>query len=221
MTLFLLSAMPLLFAFAVWLPWDELKAPRRLFLVFHFLRGALLFFPAWLILLLARRIAGFASSGFALFLSLLAHDHLPPILLAVCGFLLVMRAVPYPSSDEGVFLTAVSFLSGFFAMMGVADFLAGYGRWDAHALFLLPLSRVAAVLFLAAIARRYERWEGRAGLAFCGVAAGVSVLACAASFLLRANRGLFAFVMVAVFLAGSVLFAAATCPGVLLGRKAP
>jgi hypothetical protein len=77
------------------------------------------------------------------------------------------------------------------------------------------------VLFLAAIARRYERWEGRAGLAYCGVAAGVSVLACAASFLLRANRGLFAFVMVAVFLAASALFAAAAHTQVLIGRKAP
>jgi hypothetical protein len=139
MTLFLLSAMPLFFAFTILLPWDELKAPRRPFLVFQFLRGTLLFFPAWLILLLLRRITDIASSGFPLFMSLLARDHLSSILLAVGGLLLVMRAVQYPSSDEGVFLTAVSFLSGFFAMMSVADLIAGYGRWDAHALFLLPL----------------------------------------------------------------------------------
>jgi hypothetical protein len=205
MTLFLLTAMPLFFAFAVLLPWDGQKTPRRLLLVFQFLRGILLFFPAWLILLLLRRIAGFSYSGFPLFLSLLSRDHLPPILLAVGGFLLVMRAVEYHSSDEGVFLTTVSFLSGFFAMMSIADFIAGYGRWDAHELFLLPLSRVAAVLFLATVARRFERWEGRAGLAYFGVAAGVSVLA----------------VMVAVFLAAAVLFAAATHPRVVLGRSAP
>jgi hypothetical protein len=221
MTLFLLTAMPLFFAFAVLLPWDGQKTPRRLLLVFQFLRGILLFFPAWLILLLLRRIAGFSYSGFPLFLSLLSRDHLPPILLAVGGFLLVMRAVEYHSSDEGVFLTTVSFLSGFFAMMSIADFIAGYGRWDAHELFLLPLSRVAAVLFLATVARRFERWEGRAGLAYFGVAAGVSVLACTASFLLSVNRGIFAFVMVAVFLAAAVLFAAATHPRVVLGRSAP
>jgi hypothetical protein len=221
MILFLLTAMPLFFAFTVLLPWDGQKTPRRLFIVFQFLRGVVLFFPAWLILLVLRRIAGFAYSGFPLFLSLLARDHLPPILLAVGGFLLVMRAVQYPSSDEGVFLATVSFMSGFFAMMSVADFIAGYGRWDAHALFLLPLSRVAGVLFLSAIARRYERWEGRAGLAYFGVAAGVSVLACSASFLLVVNRGLFAFVMVAIFLAASVLFAAAMHPRVVLGRSAP
>jgi len=221
MTLFLLTAMPLFFAFAVLLPWDGQKTPRRLLLVFQFLRGILLFFPAWLILLLLRRIAGFSYSGFPLFLSLLSRDHLPPILLAVGDLLLVMRAAEDPSSDEGAFLTTVSFLSGFFAMMSVADFIAGYGRWDAHALFLLPLSRVAAVLFLATIARRFERWDGRDGLAYCGVAAGVSVLACSASFLLSVNWGLFAFVMVAVFLAASVLFAAATHPRVLLRRSAP
>ncbi len=221
MTLFLLTAMPLFFAFIVLLPWDGQKAPRRLFLVFQFLRGVLVFFPAWPILLLLRRITGFAYSGFPLFLSLLVRDHLPPILLAVGGFLLVMRAVRYPSSDEGVFLITVSFLSGFFAMMSVADFIAGYGRWDAHALFLLPLLRVAAVLFLAALAGRFERWEGRAGLAYCVAAAGVSILACSASFLQSLNRGLFAFLMAVVFIAGSGLFAAATHPRVLLGRSTP
>ncbi len=215
--------MPLLFAFVVLLPWDGQKTPRKLFLVFQFLRGVLVFFPAWLILLLLRRIAGFAYSGFPLFLSLLARDHLPAVLLAVGGFVLVMRAVEYPSTqnpstDEGVFVTTASYLCGFFAMMSIADFIAGYGRWDAHGLFLLPLSRVALVLFLAAIARRYEPWEGRAGAIYSGLAAGASVLGCTASFLLNVNRGLLAFVMVAVLLAAAVLFAAATYPRVLVER---
>lgn len=221
MTLFLLTAMPMVFAFLILLPWNVQKAPQRLFLVFQFLRGILLFFPAWLILLVLRRITGFAYSGFPLFLSLLARDHLPLVLLALGGFMLVMRAVQYPSSEEGVFLTTVSYLCGYFAMASIADFVAGYGRWDAHALFLLPLSRVALVLFLAAIARRYERWEGRAGLIYCGVAAGAAVLACSASFLIYVNRGLFAFALTAGFLAASVLFAAASHPRALMGRSAP
>jgi hypothetical protein len=218
MILFLLTAMPLLFAFALLLPWDEGKAPQKLFLMFQFLRGILLFFPAWLILLGLRRIAGFAYNGFPLFLSLLSRDHLPPILLAAGGFLLVVRTVRYPSSDEGVFLTTVSFLSGFFAMMSVADFVSGYGRWDAHALFLLPLSRVAVVLFLAAIARRFERWEGRAGAAYCAVAAGAAVITCTASLLYSLNLGVFAFVLAGLLFVAAVLFAAAMFPRVLLGR---
>jgi hypothetical protein len=218
MILFLLTAMPLLFAFAILLPWDEGKAPQKLFLVFQFLRGVLLFFPAWLVLFVLRRIAGFAYSGFPLFLSLLVRDHLLPILLAAGGFLLVVRAIEYPSSDEGVFLTAVSYLSGFFAMMSVADFVSGYGRWDAHALFLLPLSRVAVVLFLAAAARRFERWEGRVGVVYCAVAAGAAVLACTGSFLFSVNLGVFAFVLVSLFFAAAAVFAAAMFPRVLLGR---
>jgi len=218
MILFLLTAMPLLFTFALLLPWDEDKAPQKLFLVFQFLRGVLLFFPAWLILLGLRRIAGFAYNGFPLFLSLLSRDHLPPILLAAGGFLLVVRTVRYPSSDEGVFLTTVSFLSGFFAMMSVADFVSGYGRWDAHALFLLPLSRVAVVLFLAAVARRFERWEGRDGAAYCAMAAGAAVITCTASLLYSLNLEVFAFVLVSLFFVAAVLFAAAMFPRVLLGR---
>ena len=218
MIVFLLTAMPLLFAFALLLPWDEGKAPQKLFLVFQFLRGVLLFFPAWLILLVLRSIAGFAYSGFPLFLSLLARDHLPPILLAAGGFLLVVRSIEYPSSDEGVFLTAVSYLSGFFAMMSVADFVSGYGRWDAHALFLLPVSRVAVVLFLAAVARRFERWRGSAGAAYCAVAAGAAVLACTASLLFSVNLGVFAFVLVSLFFVAAAVYAAATFPRVLVGR---
>lgn len=215
MILFLLTAMPLFAAFLVLLPWNEERTPRRLFLGLQFLRGALLYFPAWLVLLLLRRIAGFAYSGFPLFLSLLVHTHLVPALLALCAFFLVVRRQKYPPTDEGVFLTVAAFLSGFFWMLGMADFVAEYGRWDAHVLFLLPAMRLALVLFLATIARHYERWEGRDGLLYCLAAAGTVVPAAMASFLEQLGRGLFAFLIGVILVAASLLFAAARYPQAL------
>jgi hypothetical protein len=221
MVLFLLTGMPLFFAFLVLLPWNPERVPGRMLLAFQFLRGVLLFFPAWIVLLLLRRIAGFSYSGFPLFLSLLVHDHLAPVLLAVGGFVLVARRLQYPPSDEGVFLVVASFLSGFCWMLGIADFIADYGRWDAHVLFLLPVTRLALVLFLATIARRYERWEGRKGLYCSAVAAGAAVLAATASFLKLINRGVFGFLLAVVFFAAAVLLAAAQFPQVLREPRKP
>jgi hypothetical protein len=215
MVLFLLTAAPLFFAFFVLLPWKADRAPQRLFLGVQFLRGVLFFFPAWLILLLLRRIAGFSWSGFPLFLSILVHHHLAPALLAVGAFVLAVRKLDYTPTDEGVFLTALAILSGFTWMLCVADFVADYGRWDAHVLFLLPVTRLAAVLFLATIARDFERWEGRSGLLFSAAAAGTAVLGATASFLKLINRGVWGFAIAGGLFVAALVVAAARYPQVL------
>ncbi len=215
MVLFLLTAAPLFFAFLVLLPWRTDRAPERLFLGVQFLRGVLFFFPAWIVLLLLRRIAGFSWSGFPLFLSLLVHHHLAPVLLAVGAFVLAVRKLTYPSTDEGVFLTVLAILSGFAWMLGVADFVANYGRWDAHVLFLLPMTRLAVVLFLATIARGFERWEGRSGLQFSAAAAGAALLGAVASFLKVINRGVWGFLLAGALFVAALVIAAARYPQAL------
>jgi len=210
--------MPLLAAFLAFLPWNEERVPRRYFLGLQFLRGALLFFPAWLVLLLLRRLAGFSYSGFPLFLSLLVHAHLAPVLLALGTFILVSRRLQYPSTEEGVFLMVGSFLAGFYGMLSLADFVAEYGRWGSHVLFLLPAERLALVLFLATIARRFERWEGRDGILYCAAAAGAAVVACLASFLQQISLGLFGFLVCAGLVAAVALLAAGRFPQVLRER---
>jgi hypothetical protein len=215
MVLFLLTAAPLLFAFAVLLPWRPERSPQKLFLGIQFLRGVLLFFPAWLVLLILRRAAGFSWNGFPLYLSLLVHDHLGPALLGVGAFVLAVRRLEYPATDEGVFLTTLAILGGFTWMLCVKDFISDYGRWDARVLFLLPLARLAGMLFLATVARSFERWEGRSGLLFSAAAAGTAALAAVASFLQVVSRGLWGFLLAAALFAAALLVAAARYPQAL------
>lgn len=215
MVLFLLTAAPALFAFAVLLPWRPERSPEKLFLGIQFLRGILLFFPAWLVLLILRRVAGFSWNGFPLYLSLLVHDHLGPALLGVGAFVLAVRRLDYPATDEGVFLTTLAILGGFTWMLCVKDFIADYGRWDARVLFLLPVTRLAAMLFLATVARAFERWEGRSGALFSAVAAGTAALAATASFLQVLNRGVWGFLLAAGLFLAALLVAAARYPQAL------
>ena len=203
------------FAFLALLPWRTDRVPDKLFLAVQFLRGVLFFFPAWIVLLLLRRIVGFSHSGFPLFLSLLLHDHAAPVLLAVGAFVLAVRRLQYTPTDEGVFLTTAAFLSGFYWMLSIADFIAEYGRWSALVLFLLPAVRLAVVLFLATIAREFERWEGRNGVLFSAVAAGAAVLSATASFLVMINRGVWGFLLGAGLFVAALLIGAARYPQVL------
>jgi len=188
MFLFLVASLPLLFCLVVLLPWSARQTPRTLMLVSTFLKGVLLFFPGYLALLIARRIFGFSYDGFLLFLSLLQRDHLFPLLAAVGGFLLVQKSLPFPGTDEGIFLTAFACVSGFLSMMNMADWLRTWGNWDAYLLFLLPGLRAAAALIVALAAQRFYRWEGRDGLLFCGAAGAFALALAVCSFLYSVSR---------------------------------
>ena len=63
MVLYLVAAMPLIFAFVAFLPWSESRAPHTLALMATFLKGALVFLPAYLVILLLRAIFGFSYDG--------------------------------------------------------------------------------------------------------------------------------------------------------------
>lgn len=221
MVLFLLVSMPLLALFLAFLPWNRDRVPRTLFQGLQFMRGALMFFPAWVVLVLLRRVAGFSYSGFPLFLSLLVHAHLAPVLLGLGAFILVSRRRDYPATDEGVFLTAASFLAGFFWMQGIADFVAEFGRWGAHALFMLPIVRIGLVLALAMLARRWERWEGREGLLYCLAGAGAALVTSMASFLLFMGLALVGWLACAALGLAAIIAAAGRFPHVLLEARSP
>ena len=182
MVLFLLASLPLLFSLVVLLPWDPRRAPRPVALVIVFLKGVLMFFPGYLVVLLLRRIFGFSFDGFLLYLSLLLRDHLVPMLVALGAFLLLQRKLDFPASDEGIFLTVFSFLAGFFSMMNIADALRTWGAGQAHTFFLLPFIRIGAALLLALVAQRYYRWEGQDAIALCTIGAVLAFLLDLSSF---------------------------------------
>ena len=215
MALYLIAAVPLIFTVVAFLPWNESRAPRTLTLMATFLKGALVFLPAYLVILVVRGIFGFSYEGLLLYLSLLEHDHLVPMLAGLGGFLLLQRKLNIARDEETIFLTAFSYLSGFFTMLNLTDAFVASGSWDAYALFLLPSLRLAAVLLVSLLAQRYFRWEGREGALFCGAAAGVALLLSLSSFLYRINRAGLSVLFAVVPLLAAVSFFAMRFPRVL------
>ncbi|MGD0727412.1 MAG: hypothetical protein ABSB63_17835 [Spirochaetia bacterium] len=188
MVLYLIAALPLFFALVAFLPWNQAREPRTLALMATFLKGALVFLPAYLAILLVRGIFGFSYEGLLLYLSLLQHDHLVPVLAGLGGFLLLQRKLSISRDEETIFLTVFSYLSGFFAMLNLTDAFSASGSWDAYAFFLLPSLRLATVLLVSLLARRFFRWEGTDGALFCGAGAGLAILLSFSSFFFRINR---------------------------------
>ncbi|HET6452135.1 MAG TPA: hypothetical protein VFI08_12530 [Spirochaetia bacterium] len=188
MVLFLVASLPLLFSLVVVLPWGPRQSPPALALVATYLKGALLFFPGYLVILIVRRIFGFSYDGVLFFLSLLQQDPLVPLLTAMGGFLLLQKTLTITASDERVFLTTFACLSGFLSLVNIADALRTVGQWDAYVLFLLPCLRAAGVLIVALTARRFYRWEGRDGVMFFVAAAAASVGLTVCSYLAYSGR---------------------------------
>ena len=215
MVLYLIAAVPLLFAFVVFLPWNRSRAPETLTLMGTFLKGAFVFLPAYLVILLARGIFGFSYEGLLLYLSLLLHDHLVPVLAALGGFLLLKWKLNITRDDETIFLTVFSFLSGFFGMLNLTDAFFASGGWDPYALFLLPSLRLATILFVSLLAQRFFRWEGTDGALFCSAAAGLAILLNFSSFFCRINRAGWSTLLAVVPLLVAISFFAMRFPRAL------
>jgi hypothetical protein len=215
MFFYLIAASPLFFFLVAFLPWKPGRAPRALSLMSTFLKGALIFLPAYLILLLTRWAFGFSYDGILLYLSLLQRDHLVPVLAGLGGFLLLKRNLSIAGNEEGVFLTVFSYVSGFVTMLNLTEALQASGGWDAYGLFLLPSLRLAAALFLSLFARRFFPWEGKEAGLFCGAGAACALLLGLSSFFFRINRIGWSILFAGVPLVGAVAMFAMRFPRIL------
>jgi hypothetical protein len=216
MQLFLVASLPLLFCIAIMLPWGR-GVPPRLNRVTTFLKGVLLFFPGYLVILILRGVAGFSYNGFLLFLSILMRDHLAPLLTAVGAFLLLQRALRFSGTDEGTFLTVFCFLSGFLGMVNLTDLVRMWNVWTWYDLFLLPGLRLAAAIIVALLAPRYFRWEGRSGWFYALTVAGLAVLLAVASFLGRRSLPAWSIASTIALVAAGMAAFAMRFPRVLRG----
>jgi hypothetical protein len=189
MILFLLASLPLAFCLVLFLPWEPRRVPRTLSVASTCLKGALMFFPGYLAMLVVRGILGFSYDGALLFFSLLLRDHLTPLLASLGALVLLRPRLDIPATEEGIFLTTFAFLSGFLAMVNMADMVRSWGSWDFSVLIMLPLLRISSALLIALLAPRFYRWEGRDGVSFSAAAAGVAVLADFGSFVARWSAG--------------------------------
>jgi len=215
MILFLMLSMPLFFFLAGSLPWGDQKALAMPQLVGVFFKGFLLFFPAFIVILITRRIFGFSWSGAWLFISLLLRDQLVPLLAALGCFLIMRGRLDLPIFEEGIFLGVLSFFCGFLSMINLADLIRTWGSWDAYVLFLLPFQRLSAVLFIALAARSFYPWEGRDAVLYGFVVAGVALALSVCGFLFADSRSLWSILLTAVPVAAAVVAFVMKFPRVL------
>jgi len=215
MALFLLLVFPLFFLLLIWLPWGLRSASETAFLVGTFFKGALMFFPGFIAILIFRRIFGFSYSGFVLFLSLLQRDQLVPLLAAIGSLLVLKSKLEISSVEEENFLGVFAFLAGFMAMMDIADMVRTWGNWDASVLFFLPLQRVSAVLVISLGARRFFPWEGRDAVWLLAVGAGLALGFSVPSFLFLISRGWWSFLLTVLPLLAAMLWFAMKFPRVV------
>ncbi len=217
MILFLIASLPLLFSLVALLPWDRGRGPHTLTTVSTYLKGLLIFFPGYLVILICRRIFGFSYDGFLLYLSFLLRDHLVPALAAVAGFLLLSNKLALPGKDEEIFLSVFAYMAGFMTLLNLTDALRTWGSADTYTVFLLPLLRLALVLSVALVAGRFYRWEGRDGALFCAAAAACAMVLSCASFVYGASRVTLAIFLTTGFFLASCIVVAFRFPRVLRG----
>lgn len=217
MPLFLLGVLPIGALFVVLLPWSEERVPRRPYLATVFLRGMLWALPAWALQVVAGRLFGDPLTGFPLYLSLLVIEQVLPIGLAFAAFLLAQRRISFPATEEGILLAALCFLAGFLSVLDIAEFLRSWRAWDAHALFLLPLQRLAAALALAMAAPRFYRWEGSLGWLFAGFTAAALPVLAVFSYLFHVNCVGIAWALGAALFASVAALFALRCARLLRG----
>jgi hypothetical protein len=173
MTLFLIFSSPLLFMLVALLPWEAGHYVRKLHLFSVFFKGLICFIPAYIICLIVNAVVGSPLTGFALYVSIFVKDDLTPLLLGIGFFILVQRRLGFPANPEGIFLVVFSFLSGYYALYGVIDWLSRFGQWEAGDLFISPLLRMTAIMAVSVGSLRFYGWEGRSAAAFFGCAAGL------------------------------------------------
>jgi len=206
MTLFLLTSLPLFFLILIWLPWGPGKTPETTVLVGTFFKGLLMFFPGFLVILIVRRIFGFSYAGFLLFLSLLQRDQLVPMLAAIASLFILKSNLQISGLEEENFLGVFAFLGGFMAMANVADILRAWGNWNSYLLFLIPIQRLSAVLFVSLIAHKFFPWEGRDAVFLLVVASALALGFSVPAFFSFVNREGLAVLLTVLPLLGAFLW---------------
>ena len=147
-------SVPALFVCAALLRWDTEPVPGRPRLATVFAYGFLLSVPGLIVLSILDSIVGKPLTGFPAYLGELFRNHLGPAALGLGAYILWQGKTRVPSSDAGVFLNAFAFLSGFYFMLGIADFVALYRQWESGE--SLPNSHAETLVDHGILAARFR-----------------------------------------------------------------
>jgi hypothetical protein len=166
--------------------------------VVQFVKGAGFAIPVVVVVLLLRRYVPVSYRFLLLYLYGALIDHLLPTAILALGCLLWFRGAGF---HELLF-----FCGGFFSLISLATTTAGYGEYEAHALFLLPALRMGIVVLLPLLLLRVNEWYGVVRLLCFVLLAAVPLGAGAVSYLYARYYSLAAILLSAAFLGGGVLF---------------
>jgi hypothetical protein len=122
----------------------------------QFLAGGLAGLPCQAILLLVSPLLVGSFRPGPLYVSSLFGDHILPLLLAVLCYVAIHVAPVFGRRPESLasFSQTGLFLAGYFAILAVADYVGARRELTGHALFLVPLARVATIIVYARILPR-------------------------------------------------------------------
>lgn len=154
-----------------------------------FLKGAVIFIPAFFLYIICRSIISLSYRPFLLYLYGFFLDHCLYFIVVPIGFLFGYGPYNLQRVD---FLEVSFFYSGFYALASVQTILLNWGAYDAYLLFYLPLLRIGIVLlaslFLVNIVYTYG-WS-RAGYIFGFIA--LPIAAACVTYFHETHRSLLA-----------------------------
>jgi hypothetical protein len=207
MSLFAILGMPsltifLLFADGKMVPgsmaFSRHEAPDRTAPVLEFIKGFFYAVPCLVVILLLRRYVPLSYRSFPLYLLFLLTDHLIPVV-----FLGVLYFLVYARKGYGSLL---AFGGGFYSLVGIVNIFTQYGRFEPYHLFLLPVTRMAGLLFLTIFFLRFQEWYGLVRLLFLILLISVPFLSGTITFLYMKSYLLWAIVLTVLFFLGSLLY---------------
>jgi hypothetical protein len=174
------------------------EAPVRTLPALEFIKGFFYAVLCLVVILLVRRYVPLSYRSFPLYLRFLFTDHLIPVV-----FLGVLYFLAY--SQKG-YRSLLSFGGGFYTLLAIVEIFTNYGRFEPYHLFLLPVLRMAEVLFLTIFFLRFQQWYGLVRVLFLVLLVAVPFLGAAITYLYIHSYLLWTVVLTVVFFFGSLAY---------------
>lgn len=166
--------------------------------VLEFIKGFFYAVPCLVVMFLVRRYVPLSYRGFPLYLLFLFTDHLIPVV-----FLAVLYLIAFSRKTYGSLLP---FGGGFYTLVGIVESFTNYGQFELYHLFLLPLVRMAGLLFLTIFFLRFVEWYGLVRVLYLVLLVAVPFLSGAITYLYMHAHLLWTVVLTALFFLGSLAY---------------
>jgi hypothetical protein len=202
MSLFAVLGLPCLTAFV--LAADQKTIPGRAVTIsagsgaVQFLKGFFYAVPCLVVMFVLRHHMPLSYRSFPLYLFFLLTDHLIPVV-----FLGVLYFFAYTRSG---YVELLLFGGGLYSLVGLIDVLARFGQYESYHLFLLPVVRMSALLFITIFFLRYHEWYGVVRVLFLILLISLPFLGAAVSYLYMRALVFWAVLSAAMLFLASLLY---------------